>query len=150
VTIAMHRTRAFALLFAASLLGGCEPSGPPVYPVEGKVSLKDGTPIEFGYIILYPIVNKDEKTTLDVCQGTIQQGKYTIMTDVRQGAQPGNYRVSIQAAKDINPTNPYVQEWLADEKYVDPFTSKLTLEVVEMPEPGRYDFKLDPHPSQKR
>ena len=146
----MHRTRAFALLLAAILLGGCEPAGPPIYPVEGKVSLKDGTPIEFGYVILYPIVNKDEKTTLDVCQGTIQQGSYTIMTDIRQGAQLGSYRVSIQAAKGINPTNPYSTEWLADERYVDPFTSKLTLEVVEKPEPGRYDFQLDPPPSQKK
>src|SRR5687767_9559996 len=90
---------ALVVSLAAAAIGGCGPSLPTVYPVEGKVSLKDGTPIEFGYVILYPIVNKDEKTTLDVCQGTIQQGGYTIMTDVRQGAQLGSYRVSIQAAK---------------------------------------------------
>ncbi len=49
----------------------------------------------------------------------------------------------------MDPNNPYFTEWLAHEKYIDPTRSKLTLEVVEKSEPGRYDFKLDPHPTQK-
>jgi hypothetical protein len=144
----LHYAAGVVFFLAAIVLGGCGPSGPKLAPVEGKVTLKDGTPVEFGYIILHPEVSK-ENPSLDVCQGTIQQGSYTILTDVRQGAQAGKYRVSIQAAKGIDPTNPYFTEWLADEKYVDPAKSKLTLEVVETPEPGRYDFQLDPHPKQK-
>ncbi len=139
----MHNIRQVVFVLAAIAISGCGPSGPKLYPVEGKVSLQDGTPVEFGYIILHPEV-KPEESGLDVCQGSINQGSYTILTDVRQGAQAGTYRVSIQAAKGTDANNPYVTEWLADERYVDPLKSKLTLEVVEQPEPGRYDFKLDP------
>lgn len=134
-------------VFAALFATGCGPSGPKLYPVEGKVSLKDGTPVEFGFIILHPEVEQKENP-LDVCQGTIKAGKYSILTDIREGAQAGRYRVSIQAGKDVDPANPYVTEWLADEKYIDPLQSKLTLEVVENPAAGQYDFQLDP-PAKK-
>jgi hypothetical protein len=50
----------------------------------------------------------------------------------------------------VDPNNPYVTEWFADQKYVYPDTSKLTMEVAENPEPGRYDFQLDPAPRQKK
>jgi hypothetical protein len=83
-------------------------------------------------------------------QGTIRDGTYTIMTGARNGAPVGAYKVSIEAAKEVNPNNPYFTEWLADERYVDPNRSKLTVEVVENAEPGRYDFKLNPHPPQKK
>jgi hypothetical protein len=46
--------------------------------------------------------------------------------------------------------NSYITGWLADEKYLNADTSGLTVEVVEKPEPGRYDFKLDPHTPRKK
>ena len=139
---------ALGLSLAAIGLVGCGPSGPAVYPVQGKVTLKDGTPIVFGHVILQ--ADKAQgNLSQEVCQGTIQDGSYTIMTGARPGAPLGAYTVAIEAAKDVDPKNPYFTEWLADEKYIDPTKSKLTLEVVKNPEPGRYDFKLDPHPPQK-
>ena len=48
----------------------------------------------------------------------------------------------------IDEKNPYFTRWFAHEKYVNPDTSGLTMQVVESPEPGRYDFKLEPHPPQ--
>ena len=71
------------------------------------------------------------------------------MTGAREGAPVGADKVSIEAAEEVDEKNPYFTEWLADEKYVNPETSRLTADVVETPEPGRYDFKLDPHPTRK-
>jgi hypothetical protein len=139
------------LVFPLAVLGlsGCGLSGPKLVPVQGKVTLTDGTPIAYGHVILHPDVSKGN-TSKEICQGTIQDGSYTIMTGARKGAPVGAYKVSIEAAKDVNPDNPYFTEWLADEKYLDPNRSNLTMEVVEDPGPSRYDFKLNPHPPQQK
>ena len=136
-----------AFVFAAGVLSGCGQSGPKLYPVKGRVTLTDGSPVKYGQIILHADASKGN-TTKEVSQGTIRNGEYTIMTGAREGAPPGAYRVSIEAADEVDEKNPYFTRWFAHEKYVNPDTSKLTMEVVESPEPGRYDFKLDPHPPQ--
>jgi hypothetical protein len=129
-------------------LSSCGPSSPKLVPVQGTVTLTDRTPIAYGHVILHPDPGKGN-TSKEICQGTIQDGSYSIMTGARKGAPVGAYKVGIEAAKEVNPNNPYFTEWLADEKYVDPNRSGLTMEVVENPDPGRYDFKLNPHAPQK-
>jgi len=129
--------------------GGCGPTGPKLVPVSGKVTSTDGTPIAYGHVILHPDVSKGNNSK-EVCQGTIRDGNYSIMTGPRNGAPPGMYRVSIEAAKEVNPNNPYFTEWLADEKYIDPNRSNLTMEVGDKPQPHSYDFKLNPHQPQKK
>jgi hypothetical protein len=138
-----------ALLVAAVLAaGGCGPDGPKLYPVAGKVTLKDGTPVKAGHVILHPDAGQGN-TSKDVCQGTIQDGAYVIRTGAREGAPPGKYKVVVEAAADVD-ANSYITAWLADEKYLNTDTSQLNLEVIEKPEPGRYDFNLDPHPRPKK
>lgn len=141
----------WSLLVCLAAIGGsgCAESGPKLFPVQGKVTLNNGTPVAFGHVILHPDVDRGN-TSKEVCQGTIQDGRYTISTGARQGAPIGAYKVSIEAAKETSLNNPYFTEWLADEKYVDPTRSNLTMEVIANPESGRYDFKLDPHPPQKQ
>src|SRR5262245_27284029 len=136
-----------ALAVSTVALPGCGPSGPKLYPVRGKVTLKDGSAVKYGHIILHADATKGN-TTKEISQGTIRNGEYTIMTGAREGAPPGAYRVSIEAADEVDENNPYFTKWFADEKYVNPDTSKLSMEVVEKPDPSQYDFKLDPHPPQ--
>jgi hypothetical protein len=130
-------------------MSSCGPSGPKLVPVQGKVTLIDGTPITYGHVVLHPDASKGNSSK-NISQGTIQNGSYTIMTGAKQGAPLGAYKVGIEAAKEVDPNNPYFTEWLADEKYVDPNRSGLTMEVEENPEPNRYDFKLNPHAPQKK
>lgn len=142
------RSGAVASLVAVVVAAGCEPSGPKLYPVSGKVTLKDGTPVKYGHVILHADRSKGNNTQ-EVSQGTIRNGEYTINTGGRSGAPPGAYKVSIEAADEVDEKNPYFTKWFADEKYVSPDTSGLTMEVAENPALGRYDFtKLDPHPPQ--
>jgi hypothetical protein len=136
-------------LLAAAGLAGCGPGLTKLVPVEGRATLKDGTPIKHGYVVLYPDAGKGNQSR-EQCHGQIENGTFKIMTGAREGAPPGWYKVGIEAAKDVDPNNPYFTEWLADEKYVDPARSGLTMEVVENPDPNRYEFKLDPHPPQKK
>jgi hypothetical protein len=136
-----------AFLVAVAAVPGCDPGGPKLYPVRGKVTLKDGSPIKFGHVILHADASKGN-TSQEISQGTIRNGEYTIMTGAREGAPLGAYRVSIEAADEVDEANPYFTKWFAHEKYVNPDKSGLTMEVVESPEDGRYDFKLDPHPKQ--
>lgn len=142
-----RNTRRILCCLAAIGLAGCGESGPKLAPVEGKVTLTDGTPVVYGHVILHPDLSRGN-TSLEMSQGTIREGVYTIMTGARDGAPTGKYKVSIEAAKEVDPNNPYFTEWLADEKYVNPDRSGLTMEVVDEAEPGRYDFKLNPHPPQ--
>lgn len=142
-------TVAWPVVFSLAVIGlaGCGESGPKLAPVQGQVTLINGTPIEYGHVILRPDLSQGN-TSLEISQGTIQKGSYTIRTGAREGAPTGKYKVSIEAAKEVDPNNPYFTEWLADEKYVNPDRSGLTMEVVDEAEPGRYDFKLNPHPPQ--
>lgn len=138
---------AAAFLAFAAALPACKKDGSKLFAVKGKVTLVDGTPVKFGHVILHADASKGN-TTKEVSQGTIRDGEYTIMTGAREGAPLGAYRVSIEAADVVDEKNPYFTKWFADEKYVSPDTSGLTMTVVEKPEPGQFDFKLDPHPPQ--
>lgn len=146
---ASTRKAAWLAIFLLPAIGlaGCGEKGPHLAPVQGKVSLNDGTPVVYGHVILHPDLSRGN-TSLEMSQGTIREGTYTIMTGAREGAPPGKYKVSIEAAKEVDPNNPYFTEWLADEKYVNPDKSGLTLDVVDEATAGQYDFKLNPHAPQ--
>ena len=145
-----HRCARLAVLVAAGLaLAGCGGGGPKLYPVRGKVTLPGGTPVHNGSVTLHPDVAKGNKSK-ELPIGAIDaQGNFTAMTGAREGAPPGWYKVAISAAEQIDPNNPYFTDWLIHERYINPETSKLTAEVVENPAPGRYDFRVDPHPKSK-
>jgi hypothetical protein len=121
---------------------GCGKQGPKLVPVEGRVMV--GTkPVTNGYVILYPD-KAQGNTSLEEPRGEIDsRGNYKVLTGTRAGAAPGWYQVAVTAAAEYDPKNPYFTEWLIPQKYIDPKTSKLTVEVVERPVPGAYDFKLD-------
>ncbi len=144
--------RGIALIaFCCSAVGlcGCDPSGPKLMPVTGKVTLKNGSPVAYGHVILHADVSKGNQTK-EVSQGTITDGVYVIKTGARDGAPPGAYRVTIEAAAEVDPKNPYITKWYADMKYTQLETSALALDVISAPEPARYDFKLDPAPPEPK
>src|SRR5205823_13477744 len=64
-----------ACFMAAIGLSSCGPSGPKVVPVQGKVTLTDGTPISYGHVIIHADESKGN-TSKEVSQGTITDGTY--------------------------------------------------------------------------
>jgi hypothetical protein len=122
-------------------LAGCTRGGPVLVPVEGKVTL-GGKPVPTGTVILYPDAARGN-TSREEPRGDIDaEGNYRILTGNRKGVTPGWYKVAVTAADQIDPNNPYFTKWLVPERYIDPGTSKLELEVTPDPPPGAYDLKL--------
>ena len=121
---------------------GCGKAASSLAPVQGKV-IFDGKALTAGTVIFYPAADKGNHS-LEEPRGKIDgQGNYKVLTGIKQGVTPGWYKIAVTAAKQLDPKNPYFTEWLIPQKYIDYRTSKLAVEVVANPEPGRYDLKLD-------
>jgi hypothetical protein len=143
----MWRRRAVLIAFCAFgmlFLAGC---GPKRVPAGGTVEL-DGKPLEGGILYFNPNTEKGNKAKVS-CSSPIRNGKFELRTDGIErsdsgtGVPPGWYKVYVRvnqageppmfpgpAVVDINP------------KYLDPDQTPLEIEVVENPEPGRYDLKM--------
>jgi hypothetical protein len=122
---------------------GCRQGDPKLVQVEGNVTAGN-KPLTFGTVILYPDATKKNESKEEPRGSIDANGHYQVLTGVKEGVTPGWYRVSVSAAKLLDPKNPYHTDWLIPEKYLDPNKSKLRLEVVPNPAPGAYDLKLDP------
>ena len=125
----------------AVIATGCEQGGPKMVQIEGKVTYK-GKPVPRGTLSLFAETKKGNQS-MEVPIGIIEDGYYHVKTRTKDGATPGWYQVSVNAAKQINPKDPYFTDWLVPEKYSNPKTSKLEMEVVENPAPGKYDINIE-------
>jgi hypothetical protein len=123
-------------------LAGCGKSGSKLVQVAGKVTAGN-KPLTTGTVIFYPDAGRGN-TSKEEPRGDIDsEGNYRLLTGIQTGAAAGWYKVAVTAADQVDPKNPYFTKWLIPEKYIDPRTSKLTIEVVASPAAGAYDLKLD-------
>jgi hypothetical protein len=143
----MKRFIGFAII--VSFLPGCSQSGPKLMPVSGVITLTTGPAIKHGYVNFHPDANKGNRSK-DIGIGFIRDGKFTILSGDREGLLPGWYVITVDAANETDPKNPYVNEWYAEERYTDKRRSQLSVEVKEGAVSGAYDLKLKPHPKAKR
>ena len=134
------RLLGLALLFVV----GCQPAGPKLLPVEGKVTV-DGKAIKGNvrsYVIFRPDTSKGNATPQEPNGQIDVEGNFKMTTGDKSGVPTGWYTVRIDAADPIDMANPYTTKWLVPLKYIDFESAKLTIEVVEKAEAGHYDFKL--------
>src|SRR5262249_12029735 len=128
-------------VFAMSAIG-CEKSSSKLVQVEGKVTFR-GQPVPRGFVTFFAEPKKGNQSQ-EVPIGNIEDGEYHVVTRTTDGMTPGWYNVAVNAAKQIDPKNPYFTDWLVPEKYSNPKTSKLEIQVVEKPAPGAYDINIEP------
>jgi len=143
-----HRLQ-FRLLVLAGLVAlpaglavGCAKEERPTVEVKGKVTV-GSKPVTTGVIILAPDVGKGNKVQHEA-RGTIDdQGNFTALTDGNtKGVEPGWYKVGVVSTKK-DPKNEYaVPVSLIPEKYQNPQTSGLSMEVKENAPPGYYNLTL--------
>jgi hypothetical protein len=138
-----------AAFMAAVFVVGCGEVGPKLIPVSGTVALTNGKVVKHGYVNFHPDPARGNSSG-QVGIGYIKDGQYTLKTGDKSGVVAGWYKITVDAANETDPNNPYVTEWFAEERYTDKDRSKLEFEVVEKAEPGRYDLKLNPHPKAKK
>ena len=124
-------------LFAAVV--GCNPSGTPLAPVKGKVTV-DGQPVTSGQVSFIPL---DAKDAAGLSAGTIDSnGEYTISTEGKSGAPLGKYKVTVTPSMvpvqgaTTAPSAPF------NAQYRDPKKTTLNKEVVNNAAPGAYDLQL--------
>jgi hypothetical protein len=136
-----------ALCLAAA--GGCGPAKPKAVTVKGTVT-SGGKAVPMGMVILYPDASKGNDSQEEPRGDIDAEGNFTIETRWRQpgatpGVAPGWYRVAVNAAKPVDPNNPYytAKDRLIPEKYFSHTTSGLAFEVKEDAPSGHYDLKLD-------
>lgn len=92
-----------ALLPLLGLLIGC---GESFYPVRGRVTFEDGTPLTQGTVV-FESLGKPGPETISA-RGEIQpDGSYELSTDGdNDGVPPGKYRVLVAPLVDINSPTP--------------------------------------------
>jgi hypothetical protein len=125
------------------LVAGCGPgsAGPEV---KGKVTLEDGKPLTVGTVIFHPDEAKGNKSTVTARGALNDSGEYHLKQDGggKTGVSVGWYKVAVQATK-LNPKDEYATPvWLIPERFGDPGTSKLSVEVVAGASADAYQIKV--------
>jgi hypothetical protein len=122
----------------AAAVAGC--SGDSLYPVEGTVTL-DGKAVEGAAVVFMPREGPPSAGRTDA------QGRYTLQTMDRDGAQSGPHKVSILKAESIGPPPaedgsgpPRETRWHVPQRYSNPDSSGLTAEVAE--DKTEHNFQL--------
>ena len=130
-------------------VSGCGEEKSNLMPVEGAVLL-GGKALATdahtrGTVVLHPDKAKGNES-LEIPRGSINsEGRFKILTGMKEGVAPGWYKVTVDAAKVIDPKNPYLSAsgFLMPLHYTDKEESNLAFEVVDKAPPGAYDLKLD-------
>ena len=123
-------------------LAGCDSSGlGRIVPVKGKVML-DGKAVPTGSLVFKPDSAKGNTATFEPASQIGADGSYSLFTKEKQGAPLGWYKVGV-VAQEANPSDPYAtMKALVPQRYNDPETSGIAVEVVESPAADAYDLKL--------
>jgi hypothetical protein len=130
-------------LLVVLALTGCNSSGlGRVVPVQGKVTL-NGAPLSSGSLVFKPDAAKGNNSTLQPASDIAADGTYNLFTKEKPGAPLGWYKVGVVAEGPASPTDPYApRKSLVAQRYNDPETSGVAIEVVTTPAAGAYDVKL--------
>ena len=114
-----------AILVCALSSLGCRPKTPNVVPVTGKVLL-DGKPLATGSVLTQPGAGRGSK-------GFIQDGAFELSTFAKgDGAVLGTHKVGVVAYESHGTGGPEATmgKLLVPERYINPETSGLTIEVT--------------------
>lgn len=129
----------WVLLAACS---GCREQGPLLHEVAGVVRL-EGAALNNGSVSLRPDGNA---SNFEQPTGSIStEGAFLVYTRGRPGAPPGRYRVvvfSSEVPTGGTAAHPGLPKSAIPARYGDPSKTPLSVEVIDSPEPGRYDLEL--------
>jgi hypothetical protein len=132
----------WAGLVGGAAIGGCGEPGPDLHEVEGVARL-EGSPLTDGSVSLRP---DGTGGTFEQPTGSISpDGSFRVYTRGRPGAPPGRYRVVVfsnEPPSGATAAHPGMPRSVVPLRYNDPVKTPLLVEVIEAPEPGRYNLEL--------
>jgi hypothetical protein len=132
-------------------VASCAPADPygvgKTCPVEGQVfqngarlTLKPGT---FGRVWFHPDAGKGNQCPQVAVGDLNEAGEFKLTMRDQPGAPPGWYKVAVVVTVEIDPHQPKrPRKSFVNEKYGNPKTSKLAVQVVDNAPPGSYDLRL--------
>jgi hypothetical protein len=129
---------------AVATLVGCGGSSSNLVPVVGKVTV-DGQPLTTGNGNVSFRPEKGSPSRQEPYGAIGPDGTYRLITDGKEGAPLGRYRVMVVDVEPIDPKSgfPYgKRKSHVNYKYSELKTTDLVIEVVREPAPGAYDLKL--------
>ena len=139
------RSLGLSLAFLLGFVAGCGKSGPQMVPVNGNVTL-DGSPVNGASVMFLPDKGRPAQGNTDA------QGHFSLNSiPGGAGAELGKYQVTVTLTKHTGVTagadglesgpasGPVKVEYLVPQKYSDPKTSGITIEV----KPGMEPVKLE-------
>jgi hypothetical protein len=137
--------RVCLLLLFGFVLAGCQNQAAPekLVAVKGRVTVK-GKPLAQGTVVFHPDREKGNNTATQP-RAVIQSeapGEFVVESNNAPGAPAGWYRVTVNALKSQGSTAPPV--WLANQKYSDPKTSGLAVEITEASAGKPVEFDIMP------
>jgi hypothetical protein len=132
-------------LLAAIFAGGCAGGrSDALLPVAGQVT-EAGRPLPRGTISLRPDLEQGNKSQ-DHPTGTIgPDGRYVLFTSGREGAPAGAYKVVVFCNEPVEikgKAHPGMPKSLIDERYTQPLTTPLKVEVRADAPAAAYNFDL--------
>ena len=133
------------LVFAAILMAATAGCGPSKVDVTGKVSLKNGTPLPGGMLVISPSaggLQGGARAYLNM------DGTFKLSTDTDgDGVVPGLYKVLVVPPPKKGGEEAAAQPIPFDKKYCDYATSGLEMDIS--PSRKQFDFILDANPVRK-
>ncbi|MDX1945494.1 MAG: hypothetical protein SFU86_08795 [Pirellulaceae bacterium] len=134
---------ALACGLLALLATGCGPRNPPTYPVTGKVTLEDGTPLAGAQVEFEGKTPAGE--TINASGETGPDGVYMLTTfEKGDGAVAGEHRVIVAPPANVTPSNfsgPPPRD-IIDRKFRSYESSGLSFTVQPPPAKNEYDITV--------
>ena len=132
------RLASIAVLTAG--LVGCGDSGPPLIPVQGKVFI-NGKPASEGGVTFLSAANQMVQLV-----GAIRpDGTYVMLHNRQEGAPEGQYVVTVlvtETAKTADGNYTGLPKTISDQKFSNPATTPLKIEVKEGAAAESYDLQV--------
>jgi len=144
------------LVVGLTAVAGCGDKSGKLVPVSGKVTTDGGQPLTVGTVTFQPDEAKGNTSKL-VPTGMIDSnGNYKLTTGGQEGAPLGWYKVGVsphgmptggmQKGADpavvSDPTKALTTGGAVNQKFQNPASSGISIEVTESPAGGAYDLKV--------
>src|SRR5262245_7769362 len=121
------------------LAAGC--GGHKVYPVQGKVVFKDGTPLTGGWVVFEPL---DPNVKVSAIGDIESDGTFRLGTDGKtDGAMAGRYRVIVSPPRTSNPDEKAPEPPIIHPRYRSLHTSPLEVQVTSDKNANSFTLEIE-------
>lgn len=129
------------LVLNSLMLTGCGGDSNSMIPVSGVVRI-DGQPAVKGAVRFVPDRARGNNFTQEPVGQIGPDGKFSLTSLGQSGAPAGWYLVAVVSEDTPDSTNPVPVKRYVAARFNNPAESKLAVEVVANPAPGRYDLAV--------